>query len=284
MDKAYDLVMNILKPQFDAMPITDKDYLGLEGLVHCALCKTPKQMYLTIGDNKYIVKVLCECQGAQLDKEEAADRQRKKEMKMNRWREDIVTDTVWKDYTFENDDHRDDNASEKAHAYVANFESMTKNNAGLMLYGGIGCGKTYLAAAISNRINQRGFQSLMTSISSLVTAITEDFGANKAWWLDKIANLDLLVLDDFGVERTTAYSTEQMYEVINARYKSNKPLIITTNLSMKDFQNEQSQALLRIYDRIKEMCVPVFVQGESRRLDIAKAKHDAAKEILEGRK
>ena len=68
----------------------------------------------------------------------------------------------------------------------------------------------------------------------------------------------LLVLDDFRAERKSSFSTEIIYTVIDERYKSGKPLILTTNLSLKDIKNPQNMEYNRIYSRVIEMCLPVF--------------------------
>ena len=72
-----------------------------------------------------------------------------------------------------------------------------------------------------------------------------------------IANITsptLLILDDFGIERSTEYALEQIYNIINARYLKSKPTIITTNLNFKDIETEQEDVMLgRIYSRIKEI-------------------------------
>ena len=64
----------------------------------------------------------------------------------------------------------------------------------------------------------------------------------------------LLIIDDFGMERGTEYGLEQVYNVIDSRYRSGKPLIVTTNLTLDSLQNPQDTAHARIYDRLLEMC------------------------------
>ena len=44
---------------------------------------------------------------------------------------------------------------------------------------------------------------------------------------------DRLILDDFGMERGTEYGLEQVFNVIDSRYRSGKPLIVTTNLTLE---------------------------------------------------
>ena len=67
--------------------------------------------------------------------------------------------------------------------------------------------------------------------------------------------------------------------MINARYKSGQPLILTTNLTMQEMQNPQDLKHKRIYDRVLEMCMPVRFTGESVRKEIAAAKRKLVKAI-----
>ncbi len=72
----------------------------------------------------------------------------------------------------------------------------------------------------------------------------------------------LLIIDDFGMERGTEYGLEQVYNVIDSRYRSRKPLIVTTNLTLEELQHLEDTAHARIYDRLLEMCSPLLYRGE----------------------
>jgi DNA replication protein DnaC len=87
-----------------------------------------------------------------------------------------------------------------------------------------------------------------------------------------VANAPLLVLDDVGTERNTEFSNEQVYEIINTRYKAKKPLIVTTNLTMNAMKNAEDVTHRRIYDRIVEMCTPCRVTSSGRRQKAARSK------------
>lgn len=92
---------------------------------------------------------------------------------------------------------------------------------------------------------------------------------------------ELLVIDDLGAERDTSYSTEQVFSIVDARLRSGKPVIVTTNLSVQDLENSKEMAYSRIYDRILEMCpIRISVTGQSRRQTIAQERRKAALEIL----
>lgn len=100
-----------------------------------------------------------------------------------------------------------------------------------------------------------------------------------------IANITsptLLILDDFGIERSTEYALEQIYNIINARYLKSKPTIITTNLNFKDIETEQEDIMLgRIYSRIIEMCLPLRVIGVDRRKIQSKEKMKNAQNLID---
>ena len=90
----------------------------------------------------------------------------------------------------------------------------------------------------------------------------------------------LLVIDDFGMERGTEYALEQIYNIIDSRYRSRKPLIVTTNLTLTELKNPQDTAHARIYDRLLELCTPIACTGPSMRKNIGQGKLDFLKTLL----
>lgn len=94
-------------------------------------------------------------------------------------------------------------------------------------------------------------------------------------------DLQIAVEAELGVERDTSFSVEQVFNIIDARSCSGKPLIVTTNLSLADLQNPPSLGYARIYDRILEMCpIKLKLAGESRRTQNAAERRDKARKIL----
>ena len=75
--------------------------------------------------------------------------------------------------------------------------------------------------------------------------------------------LDEDIIDDLGVERSTEYAMEQMFFVIDSRYRSRRPMIITTNLKLSELKNPPDLAHARIYDRILERCAPILLTGRT---------------------
>lgn len=278
MTDARDLITNALSAMVYT-PVSEEGDYTKDDLLICGKCHTPRQMRIEILGAMTRVPVTCDCEAARLDAEEAAYRERREEER-KRVRRDLAFDNSrWAEARFALDDQRDAKASSICRKYAEHFDVMARENMGLMLYGGLGTGKTYLAACIANELLDMGHRVIMASLPTLIADL--GFGEEREDMIGHLARVDLLILDDVGVERSTEYSLEQAYEVINARYKAGKPLIVTTNLTMRDIRDETGLARKRSFDRLIEMCKPVMVSGPSRRPEIARSKYSAAARLLE---
>ena len=85
-------------------------------------------------------------------------------------------------------------------------------------------------------------------------------------FLDRLAAVDLLHVDDVGAERTSDWVLEQLYAIVNARYEDERSVIITTNLE-RDALVEQIKE--RTVSRLEEMCTLVPLYGEDARRFVA---------------
>ena len=99
-----------------------------------------------------------------------------------------------------------------------------------------------------------------------------------------LTKTERLILDDFGMERGTEYGLEQVYSVIDSRYRSGKPLIATTNLTLEELQHPQDTPHARIYDRLTSMCAPVRFTGSNFRKETAQEKLERLKQLMKQRK
>ena len=158
---------------------------------------------------------------------------------------------------------------EQARRYVSHWEQMRRQNLGLLFWGKPGNGKTFAAACIANALlDQEGMDVPTVKMTTFGTILNRLPGMNaqdKTWYLNQFRDCDLLILDDFGMERQTEYAREQIFNIIDGRYLARRPLIVTTNLSMNALKHPACMEQQRIYDRILEMCVPVCFDGESLR-------------------
>ena len=181
-------------------------------------------------------------------------------------------------WTFENDNGRNPLIS-KAKTYTDKWSDMLSKNIGLLLWGEVGTGKTYFAACIANALVENCVSVKMTNFSTILNDLFYENDKNQ--YIDRLNNHNLLIIDDLGIERDTEYALEQVYNIIDARYESNKPLIVTTNLTITEIKNPVDTAHKRIYDRVLEMCVPVKFDGENFRQQKATEKMEAIKTIFD---
>ena len=73
---------------------------------------------------------------------------------------------------------------------------------------------------------------------------------------------------------------KQVFSIIDSRYRSNKPLIVTTNLKLDELTYPPDLAHARIYDRILECCAPILFAGKNFREDNAASTKAAARCIV----
>ena len=182
--------------------------------------------------------------------------------------------------TFRNDDKLGDNQSMNSiKLYSDNFDKMNAMHKGLLIYGGVGVGKSYAAACVGNAVIEKGYTCCMTDFSRIINSVWS-LTSNKQEYIDSLNQYHLLIIDDLAAERDTEYSNEVILSVINSRCKTGKPLIVTTNIvpNPKECPDIRKQ---RIYSRLYEMCIPINLKGTDRRERILSEDYMKLKELLQ---
>lgn len=246
----------------ESVPQSDSEYIGEDGLLHCSIChqKTERIACIpSLGINRK-VRCICDCKR----KENEAHDERKRQEEFDRQRRICFAETNMANWNFQNDDRRNARLSDAMKNYANNFMEFRKDGQGLLLYGTVGTGKTYYAACIANALIDTGFTVKMTNFMQILNRL-QDLKENKQQFIDGLNRYSLLIIDDLGAERSTEFAQEQVFNVIDARYRSGLPFIITTNLTAEELKKPQDVGYSRIYDRILERCHPVAVTGASRR-------------------
>lgn len=249
-----------------------------DGLLICGKCHTPKQTRITVFEQERIVGCLCECAAKARDEEYQRRKQEEEERHIRALRINGIQDRSVRECTFSN--ARQMPMIERAKRYVEKWDDMYKDNIGLIFWGNTGNGKTYTAACIANALIDKKIPVLVTSFSKLLAAVTGMYSEDRIHYLESLSEFKLLVIDDLGAERQSEFALEQVYSVIDQRYKSKLPIIITTNISMEELKNPKNMDYQRIYDRVLEMCVPMHFTGESMRKQAAAEKFATARELL----
>ena len=155
-----------------------------------------------------------------------------------------------------------------AGSFIRTFHTKAPNHPtkGLLLVGGEGTGKTHVAIAILREILAKGFRGLYWNVPELFLELRRTMGTStdldEAAILDEAVETDLLVLDDLGAEKVSEYVMDRLYVLINGRYESDLPTIITTNRTLEELR---AQLGPRIVSRISEMCMMMtFPPGDYR--------------------
>ena len=256
------------------------DYTGEDGLLYCGKCRTPKQFRMEAPPLEgRLLPHPCRCEQERLDREAAEQEARRHHQAVADLKRRGFTDPAMRGWTFANDNGKCPQMKH-AHFYVENWTAMQEENIGYLLWGGVGTGKSYFAGCIANALMEQEVAVRMTNFALILNDLTASFkGRNE--YIARLCRAPLLILDDFGMERGTEYGLEQVYNVVDSRYRSRRPLIVTTNLSLQDLQHPKDTAHARIYDRLLEMCAPIRFSGENFRRATAQDKLARLKNLME---
>ncbi len=256
-------------------------YIGEDGLKYCSKCQEPIERKVPnklLGEN-YIHPSMCLCRRREWEQEEKERREREHLENVKRYKSTCFVDRRMRDWTFENDNGCN-LAMERAKAFVEHWADMKRQRCGLLLWGDVGTGKTYMAACIANALLEQERPVLMKDFTEIANISLFDMDECK----NSLARYELLILDDLGVQRESEFAIQNVYTIINHWWILGKPLIVTTNLTLDEMKSRsnsnENMDHKRIYDRILEMCMPVLVTGESQRKESAKQKMGFLKTIL----
>ena len=280
MNNINQIIGGLFPPR---QPKEDEYINEADGLIYCAKCHTPRQCVIHHGDRIVTPPVMCDCQRITEEREEAAFQKRQAEFRIERMKASGLQDRYLHDYTFANDKGYNPEIS-KAREYVAQWSEMKKSCIGLLLWGDVGTGKTFIAACIANALIEQGVPVLMTNFSKILNQLSAMFNEDRNKYIESMNGYSLLIIDDLGIERNSEFSLEQVFNVIDSRYRSKKPLIVTTNLTLDELKHPKSLAHARIYDRILERCVPLKVNNQNIRKLNAAETLNAARKLLTAEK
>jgi DNA replication protein DnaC len=149
--------------------------------------------------------------------------------------------------------------------YVHTIDVNLDEGRGLWIVGDVGTGKTTLAMLISKAALQAGRSVAIYSLPRLLNLIREtiDSDVGKLDFLDRLAMVDLLHIDDLGAESKTDWVLEQLYSIVNARYEAQRAILATTNLTPEKLSEQIGP---RTVSRLEEICGdPLAFFGEDKR-------------------
>ena len=260
--------------------IADGDYVGEDNLYYCGKCHTKKQTAIHLFETTRVVPCVCKCRADAMRAEEEARKQRDLFDKIMRMRSVGFPEKAMTTWTFANDDGSNPKMSNAMRKFVENFPTFQKEGKGLLLFGSVGTGKTFLAACAANALIDKGIPCLVTNFARIANEVQGMFEGKQEYY-DNLNKYPLLVIDDLSAERKTEYMQEIVFNVIDARYRAKLPMIVTTNLTREELLHPSNLTYQRIFSRLFEMCTPIEVSGADRRQKALKEDIGKYKDLLD---
>ena len=143
----------------------------------------------------------------------------------------------------------------------------------MLTYGDCGTGKTHMAVAITKELLLKARKVVFTSMADLTFEIKKAFKTNaestEEELMKRYLKCEYLVLDDFGIEKTTEWVQQTANYLICKRDSNNMPTIVTSNLSPDEIGNAYGD---RVASRLIGDHGAIHFTGPDYRLKIAKIK------------
>ena len=141
-------------------------------------------------------------------------------------------------------------------------KDFSRRSTGLIMLGKTGLGKTHLSLAILGVVINKGYSVYYNSVQNIMDRLQKEHFGKTTYNEDSIEGdlyeSDLLILDDLGAEFSTQFTVAELYNILNTRMINSKPIIISTNLTVREIEEKYSQ---RIASRIVGSCMPLQFCG-----------------------
>ena len=245
-----------------------------DDIIYCKKCNTPR---MCMGITR-MVRCICKCQAEDYKKEQELERQKEKQRIVDKIKKTSLLGDKYRNVSFNNTDISNEEFKKiftRCKKYCEVAGQVLDKGIGIYLFGNKGTGKSRLTACMANQLMENYHTVLYTNFSEISKYIRCSFGKTgetEYEFLDRLSSIDFLFIDDFGTELVTKndqdlWLQEKVFEVVNKRYNNNKPIIFTSNYSLRQLIEERGIADKTI-DRINEMCEVMKLEGDSYRKKI----------------
>lgn len=269
--KANKETNNVLTPKLIESVDNAEEYIK-DNDIYCKECDTPRTCF---GFTKK-VRCLCECQSKKYEEQKEQEQRAERLRQLEKLKVASLLGERYKNVTFGKTDMDNDDfakVADRARKYCSVAGKVLAQGVGIYLYGAKGTGKTHLTACIANELMSNYYSVLYTNFSEISKSIRATYGnrgETEQAFIDKLATIDFLFIDDFGTESVARdgddlWLQEKIFEVVNKRYNANKPIIFTSNYSLAEMVKNRGLADKTV-DRISEMCEIIKLDGKSYRL------------------
>lgn len=144
---------------------------------------------------------------------------------------------------------------------------MAKAGRGAYLHGPVGTGKTYAAACAVRKWLDGGGKARLVTVKKLLDEVRDGYNGGDRYALERAERIQLMALDDVGLERPTEWAVEALCGLIDERAKRGLPTVFTSNYRLGELKNRLGGIDgERVASRIAGSCERIEVAGEDRRL------------------
>jgi DNA replication protein DnaC len=194
---------------------------------------------------------------------------------------------TFENFEIHNESHR--HALKISKQFVKNYPVQ---DVGLLFIGPCGVGKTHLAiASVQELIKEKKARCYFIDFRDLIRKIqstySQDSPLTDSDIFAQIFDKEVLVLDELGAKRTTAWVEETIFYIINNRYNNKKLTIFTSNYLDQEEEEEDNRESffkrrgdslvdrigIRLRSRLYEMCKIVEMEGDDYRKKIKQASY-----------
>jgi DNA replication protein DnaC len=115
------------------------------------------------------------------------------------------------------------------------FAEGEANYVNLLIYGGVGCGKTHLCNAVARRMHERGVETRLYTVADLLSLLRVAIGRGDAEEdINRLKECKCLILDDFKPEDDSLWALARLEEIIDFRYRCSRLMMVTTNRNLSE--------------------------------------------------
>lgn len=259
--------------------INEDEYIGKDGRVYCVKCNTPRRTAEEYyGKHR---RIMCSCEMEEHKRKEDMIRQQARQRSVARMKKMSLLGEKYKDANFSTVDVHSSELElilSRCKKYCEIAPTVLKQGLGIYLFGNKGVGKTHLTACMVNNLCEQSYTALCTNFSEISKKIFSNKNGTEDDFFQKLADIDFLFIDDLGTEKVVKgdedlWLQEKVYEIVNKRYIENKPIIFTSNHSLRELIEERG-FMDKTVDRINEMCTVMKLEGKSYRQVLKKQRED----------
>ena len=251
------------------IPMED-EYIGKDGKLYCKKCNTSRSFIA--DDGEFEIRCKCKCQMEEINKYNEDMRKKYILDQLQDMKEKSLLGERYKDMTFDKLEIRGEEHQtivNRLKTYCEKFES-NNNGIGVYLFGKSGSGKTVLTACMLDNLINQYVDCLFVNMTKIKQQLLQVGFQNQEKFLKKLYTVDVLFIDDFATENVKkdnndTWIQEIIYDIVNTRYNNSKPIIFTSNYSLKECVEDRG-ILKKTIDRMYESTVQIKLDLPSYRL------------------